>query len=231
MRKVVLFLISISTLTLAVDFQANIAYSKISGNSDDETLSGKLEYRKEFNKNSIFAKLDSLYSKSDNERNANKVDAKLQLQRDLTLKSFLFVETNYILDEFAGYDYKVNIGPGYGYRLLSSEKHKLNLLSSLLYGLDRYSSGEDESYLSTKFEFNYINKLRDNIDFKQNLSYEVSLESSSIYFAISESSIEFKINEYIGVGFTYKLDYKSELPNDIEENLEKILLTSLIVKF
>ena len=51
------------------------------------------------------------------------------------------------------------------------------------------------------------------------------------YFAMSESSMIVKINSKIGIGVSYKLDYKNLLPSDVIKHTEKIFLTSLEFNF
>lgn len=233
MKKALLlvFFIVLSYADENLSARAKFAYTQISGNSDQISFASKIEVDKKFLNNSLSLKTDILYYEKDEEVTSNKIEVKLRGENITNKKFFKFAEINYLQDELAGYDYKINIGPGVGYKLIENDKHNLKGFLSLLYAKDRYSNSVDEKYTTTKIEFNYNWQMLDNLKFKQELSYEHSLRKNDKYFAIIESAIMVKVNSKVGVGVSYKLDYKNLLPAEINEHTEKIFLTSLELNF
>ncbi len=197
-------------------FRLEFSYVDTSGNTDNQNLSGKLEFNKEEKKNRYYTKANALYTKDKEEETANKWSLEMRGERTFSKKFFGFIGANYITDKFSGYDYRASIGPGLGYDIIKIEKHYLKSFLSSLYNSDKSSEGaqKSDSYLSGKAAVNYTWQFKENLKFKQSSDYLFSFKNEKKYFINSETALEAKINAKLSLGISYLINYQRLLPSD-----------------
>lgn len=209
------------------------SYVTASGNTDTQTLSGKLDAEKEEEIHRYYLKGTVLYADERGEETADKLLLDGRWERVLREKLFGFVTANYVRDKFSGYDYRITEGPGLGYDLIKTATHGLKGLISILYSYDKYTDADkrSDSYISRKLAINYVWLIRENLRFKENADYLVSFEDSDRYFINSETALEVKVNGSVSLGMSYTIAYQNELPSPDIEHTDKVFLTSLIIDF
>lgn len=208
-----------------------LSYVRTSGNIDTQTLSEKLEIKREGKVNRFFLKNSALYSTQDNRETANRIDASGRWERLFTERFFGFLTTGYERDKFSGYEYKVNGGPGIGYDLLKTEKHELKLLLSTPYYYNKVENDGVDNYGTAKAELYYQWNILENLRLKENANYLVNLSDTKTYFVNSETSLEVKINSNISLGVGYKLAYQNRPPEPGIKRTDTTFSTSLIIDF
>ena len=135
---------------------------------------------------------------------------------------------NYIKDQLSDYDYRLNIGPGLGYKFLEDEIQTIDIQGGLDYAYDKYNNGLKDNYLAGRTELNYKYKFSQSVEFKQMLSYLASFEDGEKYFAVSDSAIGVKMTQNLSLGVSYNMDYTNKTE---KEKLDTKFLTSLIIDF
>ena len=210
-----------------------VSYVTTSGNTKTETLSGKLEVKKEGEKNRYIVRSNTLYARNNNEETASKGALEGRWERTLTERLFGFLTAKYISDKFSGYKYRVAAGPGMGYDIVRTEKHFLKGIASALYYHDRYSEGFDKTddYAAGNAGINYEWQILENLKFKENADYLFSFDDTDKYFINSETALEVKINTYLSLGLSYIIAYQNQLPVAGTEHIDRTFLTSLIIDF
>ncbi|EFU69043.1 conserved hypothetical protein, partial [Aliarcobacter butzleri JV22] len=126
------------------------------------------------------------------------------------------------------YDYRLNIGPGFGYKFINDDIQTLDIQAGLDYAFDKYENGKKDEYIAPRTETNYRYRINDNMQFKQMLSFLISSEDTEKYFFTSESSLNLKMIENISLGISYRIDYVNQTE---KENTDRKFLTSLIIDF
>jgi putative salt-induced outer membrane protein len=209
------------------------SYVTASGNTDTQTLSGKLDAKKEEEIHRYYLKGTVLHAEERGEETANKLLLDGRWERVLREKLFGFVTASYLEDKFSGYDYRMAGGPGLGYDLVRTEEHKLKCLISAIYSYDRYYEGErdTDSYVSGKASILYEWEILKNLRFKENADYLVSFEDTDKYFINSETALEVKVNGSVSLGVSYAVAYQHRPPSPDIEDTDTVLLISVIVDF
>jgi len=221
-----------------------LSYVNTSGNSYTETLSVKLEFDKSFDEiNQVKGKGEGIYSKTESENEITKkieediVANKLYLEAEYiyNLKDssfFSFVKTDYTDDKFSGYDYRLNIGPGLGYKLpIENDDHSLDLSMSIQYSQHKIDEAKDaESYSSGKTALKYLWNVKQGTKFKQDLSYQTSFDDTENYFVESITGIEIQLTDMLSLGSSYKVNYQNITPQSAVHT-DKVFLTSLIIDY
>ncbi len=210
---------------------AEASFAKASGNTDTETFSGKLELKREGPVNRYYLNGAFLFSSSEGDETANRFLIAGRWERVLTERMFGFVSADYIRDKLSGYEYRVNAGPGLGYDFLKGPRHTLKGLASVLCSYDKPSVGgrDAELYASARAAVKYEWQVVENLKFKQDADFLVSLANANKYFASSLSAVEVKINANLSLGVSYAVNYQNLLPSPDKKHVDTLLLTSLIL--
>jgi putative salt-induced outer membrane protein len=225
----IIVLVSTAAYSLDVDKHLELSYVQTSGNTNTTTFSSKLQGTAALSDTeSIKAKGSILYSENDDKTSANKYNIELDYNHMITEKLYSYIGISYIKDESSDYDYRLDIGPGLGYKLLEDEKQTIDIQGGLDYAYDKYKTGIKDNYLAGKTELNYKYTFSQNLQFKQMLSYLGSFEDGDKYFIVSDSALEVNMTQNLSLGVSYGLDYTNKTE---KENLDKKFLTSLIVDF
>ena len=225
----ILAIFASTSYALDVDKHLELSYVQTSGNSNTSTFSTKVEASTALSDKSNFrAKGNILYSENDNDSSANKYDIELDYNYMLSEKIYSYFGVNYLKDQFSDYDYRLNAGPGLGYKLLDDKEQTIDLQGGLDYALDQYSDGIKDEYVATRAEVNYRYKNNENLKFKQMFNYLVSLEDNNKYFMASDTSLGVKMTDNLSLGVSYRIDYVNQTS---KEHADRKLLTSLIIDF
>ena len=225
----IVLLLSVSGYALDVDKHLELSYVQTSGNTNTTTFSSKLQGTAALSSTeSIKAKGSMLYSENENKTSANKYNLELDYNHMINEKLYAYMGINYIKDQLSDYDYRLNIGPGLGYKFLEDEIQTIDIQGGLDYAYDKYNNGLKDNYLAGRTELNYKYKFSQSVEFKQMLSYLASFEDGEKYFAVSDSAIGVKMTQNLSLGVSYNMDYTNKTE---KEKLDTKFLTSLIIDF
>ena len=210
---------------------SEVSYVKTSGNSDTETLALKIEAKKSSIPDRYYTKGEFLYGKADNQENTNRLYLLGRIERLFTGKLFGFIQGDYLQDRFSGYDYRTVWGIGIGYDFIKTEKHYFKVLFSLGYTFEDLKSGGTNDYTSGKTEASYTWIIKENLKFKEDISYLQSFKELTVYFINSTTSLEVKINDHLSLGIGYKIAYQHSPPSPDYQKTDTTFLTSLIFDY
>ncbi len=225
----ILTIFSTASFALDVDKHLELSYVQTSGNTNTTTFSSKLEGTAGLSDTqSVRAKGSILYNENDNSTSANKYNLELDYNHMINKKLYANMGINYLKDELSDYDYRLNIGPGLGYKILEDEIQTIDIQGGLDYAYDKYNDGLKDNYLAGRGELNYKYRFSENVEFKQMISYLSSFEDGKKYFAVSDSAIGVKMTHNLSLGVSYNMDYTNKTE---KEKLDTKFLTSLIVDF
>lgn len=208
-----------------------LSYVNTSGNVNTQTLSQKLEIKREGKINRFYLKNSALYATQERRETANRLEASARWERLLTDRFFLFLTSGYERDKFSGYEYKLSGGPGAGYDLVKTDRHELKLLLSTPYYYNKLEGDGVDNYGAAKLELYYQWRIYDNLKLKESANYFINLSDTQTYFVNSETSLEVKINDYVSLGVSYKLAYQNKPPEPGIKRTDTTFSTSLIVDF
>ena len=208
-----------------------LSYVRTDGNTRTQTLSEKLELKRDGKVNRFFLKNSALYATQDDKETANKLDLNGRWERLMTERAFGFLTAGYERDKFSGYEYKWNAGPGFGYDLLKTHTHELKGLLSTLYYYNRIKEDGIDNYATLKAELYYRWNILENLRFKEDLNYILNLSDRDTYFINSDTSLEVKINKYLSLGVGYKVAYQNKPPSPGVKRTDTTFSTSLIIDF
>lgn len=143
--------------------RAEASFAHTSGNTDTRTLAAQIKGSYEAGVNRFFLRGAALYGKTEGVETSNRWLAEGRYERAITERFFAFLETSYFKDKFAGFDSKIQAGPGVGYDVIKTDRQILKLLVSALYTWDNYTDGTDDAYATGKAAGDYAWQITDTL--------------------------------------------------------------------
>ena len=234
MNKKVVFL-TLQTLLIAslyaedkIENRAELSYVNSSGNTNTSSLNGSILSEAKFDEQELKAKANIFRSKDNNKKSANKYEINLDYSHMIGDRLYTYLDAYFEKDEFSDYKSRLNIGPGLGYKFIYTDDEVLDIQGGTAYAVDRFEDKKTDRYLAPRVEMNYKYKIKENIEFRQMLSYLFSSNSTNRYFVKSETGVYVKMIENLSLGINYKLDYVNKTE---KKKLDRKFMTSLVYDF
>src|SRR5262249_17296166 len=113
--------------------KGQVGYVMSRGNSETDALNAKVDLnllRNDWKHNLL---LDALYGRSAGITSAQRWDARLQSDYQITARLFSFGALSYQDDRFSGFEYQGSASAGLGYKFLNSDTSKLSAQAGVGY--------------------------------------------------------------------------------------------------
>lgn len=212
--------------------QAELSFVETSGNSDTSTLSFKNELKIKFTDQlSGTWKLGALSAQNDGVRTAESFYTELRGDYLLTERFYVYLNTGWAKDNFAGLDSRIYAGPGAGYKILLGPKHFLASEAGLNYMSEEYTNDTEEDFLAGRlfgkyeFAFNETNK------FSQSLEYLLNFDESEDYNIISETAVTSALSTNYSLKVSYTVKYDHMPVPDTLDDTDTIMAVALVANF
>jgi putative salt-induced outer membrane protein len=214
--------------------EANFALVNTTGNSEALSLAGKNEMKYKFSDQWAGTwVVGALYGRSDGDKNAERYFTDLRADYTINERWYAYGLGNWFRDEFAGFDNRIGIGPGVGYKFLIGPKHFLMGESGLNYAYEDYSDSDEdnrkflEGRLFGKYEWAFTEKTK----FSQGLEYLQSFKNGDTWKLNSETALVTAITDILALKISYTVFHNNDpRPSDLDET-DTILATSLVVTY
>ena len=213
--------------------RAELSFVNTSGNTETQSVAGKLDLKNEGPVNRYFLNGSYLKAEDSGNNTSDKLTTEGRYERILTERSFALFTVGYLSDQFSGYDLRAYAGPGVGMEIIKTPEQKLQGLFSILYNRDEFSTGTEsgDDYVTARATGKYEWKIQENITFKETLDYFTSVEDFDVYFLDSVTALEVKVNGRISIGMNYTVNYQNRPPSAELKRTDTTLLTTLIIDF
>lgn len=179
------------------------------GNTDSETVSGKLDVAKEIDRWKHSAGFSILRSVSNDVTSANRWELRGESDYKLTDRSYLFGALRYEDDDFTAYKYQATASLGYGYKFIDTDRTKLDGKIGVGY---RFS----ELRLTGESADDAI--IRGVIDFSHQLTETTAIVDKFLVEAGSDNTflqnvlgIEVKMTDALALGLSYDVRHNTDV--------------------
>ena len=209
-----------------------LSYMNASGNSETDTFAMKSDFLKKLDDiKSLKGKATGIYvTDVVGNETANKFYVEGEYNHKVSDNFFGFLKTNYTVDKFSGFDYRLNIGPGIGYQVpISNKAHNLGFSLGIAYSQDKANDkNTSEDYSSGSVDIKYIWTISDSLKLKQDVLYQQDFEDSENYSGKSVTAFEHKLSTLLSLGISYSVNYQHDAP---AKDIDRLFLTSLIIDY
>ncbi len=204
------------------------------GNTETLSLAGKNELKYRFSENWTGSwVLGALYKESDSQKEAEKYYTDLRGDYLITDRWYAYGLGSWFQDKFAGFDHRIGIGPGLGYKILLGPVHLLDFEGGLNYTYEDYTAEDEENRdfiegrLFGKYEWRFTEKTK----FSQGLEYLQGFNDSSTWKINSESALITALTDILALKVSYSILHNNDpRPSDLKKT-DTIFATSLVIGF
>jgi putative salt-induced outer membrane protein YdiY len=188
-------------------------YVSTGGNTETTTLKSRADLKREVEDWRYQAHFDSLNSKEDDERSAEKYFLTNKIDYKFSGRSYMFGYASYEDDRFSGFDWQAVLAAGYGYRLLENDTMTWDAEVGPGYRISNVedtSTGDDNEHevilrAYTKYQW----KLSDTATFEQELSAESGADNT---ISRSVTSLKTAIIAQLAMKLSYTIKYTEAVP-------------------
>ncbi len=201
-------------MTSEWEASAELGFVSTSGNTETETLNGKIEATKDGKTWRHEGEATALKSSDELGTTAEKYTLSAQSSYKLTEPNFLFGNISYENDKFSGYQYRVTETIGYGRRVISDESMKLDLEIGPGARQSKLDNGDTESEGIVRGAAKFKWKISPTSKFSEVLTVEAG---EDVTVTKSVTSLSSKINSALSMKITFTYKNTSEVPVGVEE--------------
>jgi putative salt-induced outer membrane protein len=198
------------------------------GNTDTETLNGKIDMTKEVERWTHQAGFSILRSVNDGVKSANRWELRGESDYRLTERSFVFGTLRYEDDEFTDYNYQATASVGYGYKFIDGEKTRLDGKIGVGYRQSELRvSGDTQNDAIVRAALDYSHQLTDTTDITDKFLVESGSDNTYMQNVLS---LAVKMNESLALGLSYELRHNTDVLPGTEKTYQ-ILTANLVFGF
>lgn len=244
MRKLTMILVVLGIIGLAGPghadeekaFSNETSFSLVntSGNTDSLSVAGNNKMGYQFDEKWLGTwVVGGLYNENDDKKEAERYFTDLRADYSITDRCYLYGHGGWLRDKFAGFDHRIAVGPGVGYRVLLGPAHFLLFEGGLNYSYEEYTAaGEgDEDFFEGRLAGQYEWQFTEKAKFTQGLEYLQNFEDNSAWKFNSETAVIVSITDVFALKVSYSVLYNNDpRPSSLKET-DTIFATSLVIGY
>jgi len=214
--------------------ETSLSLVNTTGNTETLSLAGKNELKYQFSEKWTGSwVLGALYKETDSQKEAERYFTDLRADYLFTDRWYAYGLGSWFQDKFAGFDNRIGIGPGLGYKILLGPVHFLHFEGGANYTYEDYTAEDEDSRdfmegrLFGKYEWRFTEKTK----FSQGLEYLQGFNDSRTWKINSESALITAITDILALKVSYSILHNNDpRPSDLEKT-DTVFATSLVIGF
>ena len=198
------------------------------GNTETETLAGKLDMTNETDRWKHMAGFSVLHTVNDGVTSADRYELRGESQYKLTERSYLFGALRYEDDRFTDYDYQFTASGGYGYRFIDTETTQLDGKIGLGYRRSELRlTNETQDDMIVRGAVDFSHQLTDTTRIYDKFLVEAGSDNTYIQ---NVAGIEVKMTDSLALGLSYDVRHNTDvLPGT--KKTDQVLTANLVFGF
>lgn len=214
--------------------QTSFSLVDTTGNTETLSLSGENEMTYAFSDTWAGSwLLGAIYKENDGEKESERYYTDIRADYSFTDRWYAYGLGSWYRDQFSGFDNRIGIGPGLGYKFLIGPSHFLKFEIGADYTYEDYTDAlEDnrqflEGRLFGKYEWAFTEKTK----FSQGLEYLQSLEDSATWKFNSITALITALTDILALKISYSVLYNNDPRPSGLEKTDTLFTTSLVFSF
>jgi putative salt-induced outer membrane protein len=213
--------------------EAELSFVSTGGNSDVQTLSAKNLYKLEFYENYVFIwRLEALNGKTDDVLSAERYFTDLRLEYSLSERAYLYANTGWLRDTFAGLDARTNLSAGGGYRFLDGPDSFFKLEAGVNSVKESYTVEADnrrstEGRVFGEYVYHFTKKNK----FSQSIESLHDFSDSERYRLNSDTALTAALNNRFSLRISYQIKYNHRPVPATLERSDTVVSTAIVANF
>jgi putative salt-induced outer membrane protein len=214
--------------------QTSFSLVNTTGNTETLSLSGENEMSYAFSDAWTGSwLLGAIYKENDSEKESERYYTDLRADYFFTDRWYTYGLGSWYRDQFSGFDNRIGIGPGLGYKFLKGPRHLLLFEIGADYTYEDYTDEleDNRQFLEGRFFGNYEWAFTEKTKFSQSLEYLQSLEDSATWKFNSKTALITALTDILALKVSYSVFYNNDpRPSDLKDT-DTLFTTSLVISF
>lgn len=217
--------------------EAQLSFVATGGNSDVETLSAKNLYKLKFAENYTFIwRAEALNGRTNDVLSAKRYSTDLRLEYAFSEHAYVYTNTGWLRDSFAGLDARTYLSAGGGYRLLNGPKSFLKLEAGANVAKESYEASAFEAESSRRFTegrtfAEYVYLFTEKNKFSQSLESLHDFSDSDRYRLNSETALTAALNSRFSLRISYQIKYNHQPVPATLARSDTVLSSAIVANF
>lgn len=214
--------------------ETSLSLVNTTGNTDSLSLAGTNDMKYKFSKNWTGSwVVGAIYNETSGVKEAERYFTDLRADYTINERWYAYGLGGWLRDEFAGFDNRIFIGPGVGYKFLIGPRHFLTGEGGVNYAYEDYTDPAEgnnefpEGRLFGLYEWAFTDKTK----FSQGLEYLQSFQDIGTWKLNSDTSLTVAMTETIALKVSYLIFYNNEPRPSTLDNTDTIFATSLVITY
>lgn len=208
----------------------DLGLRRATGNNDEEDYRGALRLSARTAQHRFTLQSTKRIENNDGDRTQDEFFTALQADRFISEKWFAFVSTSFEEDFEQSLDLRTTYSLGSGYQIYDREDLTMRAELGLAYIDEKFEDSEDESYVGSRWAYDYTQQLFSWVNTFHNHEILFSIENTEDINLRSQSGFEFPLNKYINAKLQANIDW-NRTPAEGAATTDKEYLFLLGYKF
>ena len=207
----------------------NIGLSISLGNSDSSLIYADLQTTRAWGQNELLMGLGGTYSESDSVTTSDYQFAYLQYNRLLTDRFYFGAKAYGIRDELAILDYRLHLGPVWGYYFIKDANTTFSLEAGPAHTWEN-QGGVTDKYVSLLISERFEHQFTDRLKLWQRLEFRPEIDAFNSYTLTAELGIETRMTDNLSLKTFVRNIHDSTPTNGLKRN-DLAFVTALSYSF
>ena len=192
--------------------EGDLAYSKSSGNSTNESLFANLKLVYERDRWTHTGQIEAQNSSEDDARSAEYYGARAKSDFALNDTNYLFAGGRYLDDRFSGYEYQARVSTGVGAHIIATEVATFDLEGGVGYRRSKeQETGETLNEAVLIVASKYYRTITETTEFQSDFLAEAGQDNTYLEAVVG---VRVKINSRLGLKVGYTVKHNTDVPVD-----------------
>ncbi len=166
-------------------FSGTAGATMLSGNTDSDTFTAALDGARRWDGREAGVGTGATYAKTAGVKTAQQVATYGFYNYDISERAYAGVRIDGFHDTIADLDYRVTVGPHFGYRVIDTDRTQLKLEAGPGYTFEK-QSGISDTYMAYRFGESLEHQFNDTFKVFQSFNYTGSFDDSDDYLMINK---------------------------------------------
>lgn len=208
----------------------DVGLRRSTGNNEEEDYQGALRLSARTANHRFTLQAAKRIEDNDGERTQDETFIALQADRFISEKWFAFASTSFEEDFEESLDLRATYSLGSGYQFYDRQDLTIRAELGLAYIDEKFENDEDESYIGSRWAYDYTQELFSWVNTFHNHEILFSVENTEDINLRSQSGLEFPLNKYINAKLQANIDW-NRTPAEGAATTDKEYLFTLGYKF
>ncbi len=206
-------------------------YFGTTGNTNTNSLTAAYRFKYRINrktKSDFF--VDIYYSNRNGRKNNERYRSQYNLYHNYKKELYSFLSLGFLRNTFEGYNQQYRINPGFGYTLIRTKKHKLDIQLGYEFRRNNYTSQPSQNFHYAKGEFKHRYKITKKNLLTSQISFIENLEQAKDFETEFSTNLHLHIVKQLSFKLSFELKFDN-LPPQGKKKSDTTTKASIVYSF